>query len=174
VLPGVTPGSGPAHLGLVGLDSLSFNIGRGVSEALGIGVVPNPTDNLARGNFCTADDEGTIIDRRAGRIPTHISEQLLALLGDIRVPGCDIELCAVQDHRFVFWLKGNGLDGDVGNTDPGTLGAKPMPAKALTPQAEVNSQTAYRNWFVLDAKWDRARKLPRAEGRPLRLDGLQS
>src|SRR5215469_2672002 len=99
VLPGVTPGSGPAHLGLFGLDPVSFNIGRGVLEALGIGLIPGPTDVLARGNFCTVDDEGTIIDRRAGRISTQVSEQRLALFRDVHVPGCDIDLYAVQDHR---------------------------------------------------------------------------
>jgi 2,3-bisphosphoglycerate-independent phosphoglycerate mutase len=152
VLPGVTPGSGPAHLGLFGLDPISFNIGRGVLEALGIGLVPEPTDVLARGNFCTVDDEGAIIDRRAGRIPTHICEQRLALLRDIRLPRSDIELHAVQDHRFVLRLKGTDLDGNIANTDPGAVGAKPKPAKALTPRAETTANIV--NAFV-DQAFDR-------------------
>src|SRR5262244_498793 len=132
VLPGVTPGSGPAHLALFGVDPISFNIGRGVLEALGIGLVPESTDVLARGNFCTVDDEGAITDRRAGRIPTHICEQRLAMLRDIRVPQTDIELHAVRDHRFVLRMKGSDLDGDIDNSDPGTVGAKPKPAAALS------------------------------------------
>jgi 2,3-bisphosphoglycerate-independent phosphoglycerate mutase len=139
VLPGVTPGSGPAHIGLFGLDPILFNIGRGVLEALGIGVVPEPTDVLARGNFCTVDDEGAITDRRAGRIPTHICEHRLAMLRDIRVPGAEIKLHAVRDHRFVLRLMGTGLDGDIENTDPGAAGAKPKPAKALSSQAETTA-----------------------------------
>jgi 2,3-bisphosphoglycerate-independent phosphoglycerate mutase len=137
---------------LFGLDPISFNIGRGVLEALGIGVVPNPTDVLARGNFCTVDDEGTIIDRRAGRIPTHVCEQRLALLRDIRVPGCRIELYAVKDHRFVLRLSGTGLEGHIHNTDPGTTGAKPTPAKAQTPRAEATAKIV--NAFV-DQAFDR-------------------
>src|SRR5215472_9431814 len=129
VLPGVTPGSGPAHLGLFGLDPTSFKIGRGVLEALGIGLVPEPTDVLVRGNFCTVDDQGSIVDRRAGRISTHDCEELLALLRDIRVPGSDIELYGVRDYRFVLRLRGIGLDEDVANTDPGAVGAKPKRAK---------------------------------------------
>jgi 2,3-bisphosphoglycerate-independent phosphoglycerate mutase len=139
ILPGVTPGSGPAHLGLFGLDPISFNIGRGVLEALGIGIVPEPTDVLARGNFCTVDEEGVIIDRRAGRIPTQVCEQRLALLRDVRLPQSNIELHAVQDHRFVLRLKGAGLDGDIDNTDPGVVGAKPKPANALTQRAETTA-----------------------------------
>jgi 2,3-bisphosphoglycerate-independent phosphoglycerate mutase len=149
ILPGVTPGSGPAHLGLFGLDPISFNIGRGVLEALGIGIVPDPTDVLARGNFCTVDGEGAIIDRRAGRIPTHICEERLALLRDIRVPGSDIELHVVQDHRFVLRLKGTALDGHIGDTDPGAVGAKPKLAKALTPGAEATANIV--NAFVEQA-----------------------
>jgi len=139
VLPGVTPGSGPAHLGLFGLDPISFNIGRGVLEALGIGLIPGPTDVLARGNFCTVDREGVIIDRRAGRIPTEICEQRLAVLRNIHVPQADIELYAVQDHRFVLRLKGTDLDGDVENTDPGAVGAKPKPARPRIPRAETTA-----------------------------------
>jgi 2,3-bisphosphoglycerate-independent phosphoglycerate mutase len=165
VLPGITPGSGPAHLALFGLDPLSFQIGRGVLEALGIGLVPEPTDVLARGNFCTVDDKGAIVDRRAGRIPTHISEERLALLRDIRVPGSDIELHAVQDHRFVLRLKGAGLDGNIANTDPGVVGAKPKPAKALTPKAETTAEIV--NAFV-DQALERLKGQPPANALVLR------
>ena len=146
VLPGVTPGSGPAHIALFGVDPIAFNIGRGVLEALGIGIVPDPADVLARGNFCTVDDKGVIIDRRAGRISTDTSEERLSLLRDIRVPGCDIELYAVRDHRFVLRLMGRNLNADIDNTDPGTVGAKPKRAAALNQRAEATA--ALVNAFV--------------------------
>src|SRR5215475_5636660 len=149
VLPGVTPGSGPAHLALFGMDPIAFNIGRGVLEALGIGIVMDPTDVLARGNFCTVDDTGVIIDRRAGRISTRTSEERLSLLRDIRVPGCDIELHAVRDHRFVLRLRGTDLDGDIDNTDPGTVGAKPKSAAAHSRRAEPTAGLV--NAFVVQA-----------------------
>jgi 2,3-bisphosphoglycerate-independent phosphoglycerate mutase len=155
VLPGVTPGSGPAHLGLFGLDPISFNIGRGVLEALGIGLVPADTDVLARGNFCTVDDQGVIVDRRAGRIPTDMCEQRLALLRNIQVPHAVIELHAVQDHRFVLRLKGKGLDGDIENTDPGAVGVKPKPARALSARAETTASIV--NAFAGQA-FDRLKK----------------
>jgi 2,3-bisphosphoglycerate-independent phosphoglycerate mutase len=157
VLPGVTPGSGPAHLALFGLDPVSLQIGRGVLEALGIGMVPEPTDVLARGNFCTVDNQGLIVDRRAGRISTHVCEERLSLLRDIRLPGSGIELHAVRDHRFVLRLKGTGLNGDIVNTDPGTVGAKPKPAKPLTPQAEATANLV--NTFIDQA-------LHRLKGQP--------
>jgi 2,3-bisphosphoglycerate-independent phosphoglycerate mutase len=134
-------------------------------EALGIGIVPEPADVLARGNFCTVDDEGTVMDRRAGRIPTNACEQRLALLRDIHVPGAEIELHAVQDHRFVLRLKGTGLDGDVDNTDPGAVGAKPRPANALTPRAETTANIV--NVFV-DQALDRLRGHPPANALVLR------
>ena len=136
VAPGITPGSGPGHLALFGYDPIKYLIGRGVLEAVGIGVRLKPGQVAARGNFCTLDESGLLVDRRAGRIPTHESAPLVELLGQIEVPNVDISVYPVRDHRFVLVLSGAGLDGRVSETDPQALGVPPLEAQAAVPEAE--------------------------------------
>lgn len=136
IVHGVTPGSGPGHLALFGYDPLKYLIGRGVLEAIGIGVKVRNGQIAARGNFCTLDERGFLIDRRAGRIPTSESARLVDLLREIEIPDVEVSVYPVQGHRFVLTLTGDDLDDRVADTDPQVLGQPPLDAAALSLEAE--------------------------------------
>jgi 2,3-bisphosphoglycerate-independent phosphoglycerate mutase len=132
IRPGIEPGSGPAHLSLFSYDPVTYEIGRGVLEALGIGFELQPNDIAARGNFATVDANGVITDRRAGRISTEECERLTAKLqkatGNL-LPGYEIFVLPVKEHRFAFILRGEGLGGKLTETDPLVTGKKPLPVE---------------------------------------------
>ena len=113
VAPGITPGSGPGHLGLFGYDPLRYQVGRGVLEALGIEFGLRGGDVTARGNFCTIDGDGRITDRRAGRIATEVCVRLTERLRTIRLPGVEVFVEPVKEHRFVRADRFAGLDDAV-------------------------------------------------------------
>ncbi len=147
--PGITPGSGPGHLGLFGYDPLRYQVGRGVLEALGIDFDLRPGDVAARGNFCTVDGEGRITDRRAGRIPTSRCVELVDRLRRIRLPGVQLFVEPVKEHRFVLVLRGGDLSGRLSETDPQATGRPPLPVEALAPEAAATAKRV--NQFVAEA-----------------------
>ena len=136
---GITPGSGPGHLGLFGYDPLKYLIGRGVLEATGIGFKVEPTDVAIRCNFCTLDADGKITDRRAGRIPTEESAPLAVKLRQVSIPGVEVFVEPVKEHRFVVVFRGEGLAPNIHDTDPQETGVKPLPP---VPQDAASEKTA--------------------------------
>ncbi len=125
IKPGITPGSGPGHLGLFGYDPVESLIGRGALEATGVGFALGPNDVAIRCNFCTLDADGNIADRRAGRIPSGQSGPLAVKLREVKISGVEIFVEPVKEHRFVVVFRGEGLGGNVGDTDPQRTGVPP-------------------------------------------------
>jgi 2,3-bisphosphoglycerate-independent phosphoglycerate mutase len=149
VLPGITPGSGPGHLGLFGYDPLEYKIGRGILEALGINFAIGERDVATRGNFCTVDASGQITDRRAGRPTTERCVAMCRRLQEIRVPGVELFVEPVREHRFVVVFRGTNLGDMVNDTDPQQVGAKPLEAVG-SDAASMNTAKAVSQ-FVSEA-----------------------
>jgi 2,3-bisphosphoglycerate-independent phosphoglycerate mutase len=144
VLPGITPGSGPGHLGLFGYDPLRHRIGRGILEALGIHFEVTPRDVAARGNFCTVDGEGKITDRRAGRPSTERCKAMCEKLRQIKLPGVELFVEPVREHRFVLVLRGDGLGDRVNDTDPQQTGVPPLLAEGEDEPSKKTAELANR------------------------------
>ncbi len=150
VYPGITPGSGPSHLALFGYDPIKYQLGRGILEALGVGMEVGPKDLVARGNFATLRD-GRIIDRRAGRLSTTINQTLCAYLQQnlSSIEGTEISLVAGKEHRFVVRFRGDELSDALSDADPQKEGQPPAPAFALSPEAERTARLV--NAFISEA-----------------------
>ena len=118
-----------------------------------------------RCNFCTLDAKGNISDRRAGRIPTEESTVLVQRLRQIDIPDVEVFCEPVKEHRFVVVFRGEGLGGNVDDTDPQRTGVPPLPPQANNPESERTARIAAQ--FV-----DGARELlagePKANGLTMR------
>lgn len=149
---GITPGSGPGHLALFGYDPVEYEIGRGVLSALGSEFELTQRDVAARGNFCTVDDEGRVTDRRAGRISTEQNEALCERLRQIRIPGVELFVETVKEHRFLVVLRGDGLSDELGDTDPQRTGVKPLEPHTTDNSSEAAATTDHLRRFVEEAR----------------------
>jgi 2,3-bisphosphoglycerate-independent phosphoglycerate mutase len=146
IRPGISPGSGPAHLALFGYDPIQYEIGRGVLESAGVGLQVNRGDVAARGNFCTLDAAGNIIDRRAGRISSEAAAPLVDRLKTVKIPGFSTEVSLVKEYRFAVVMRGDGLQPDIDDTDPQRTGVPPLPAIARTPESKPTADL-FNQWI---------------------------
>ncbi|WP_029551739.1 2,3-bisphosphoglycerate-independent phosphoglycerate mutase [Thermocrinis jamiesonii] len=135
---GITPGSGPGHLGIFGYDPVEYQIGRGILEALGLGLTVRETDIAIRGNYATVEyQNGSVIvkDRRAGRIPTEENRRITQKLKEsIKViDGVEVLLEAGMEHRLAVVLRfPEPLPEDsalINDTDPQKEGKPPLEPK---------------------------------------------
>ena len=151
---GITVGSGPGHTALFGLDPLRYEIGRGVLEATGIDFALGPHDVAARGNLCTVDAGGNITDRRAGRVATEVTAEIATELSRIDLPGVELFVREVREHRFVLVLRGEGLSDAISETDPQQEGQPPLEATPLgdPPTAEATRTAELVRRFATEAR----------------------
>ncbi len=141
IAPGITPGSGPAHLGLFGYDPVANNVGRGILSAFGIDFDLTERDVAARVNFCTLDGAGNVTDRRAGRIPDDENRRLCnKIKAGVKLPaGTEFFIETESQHRALLVLRGDGLSDNVSDTDPQRTGVPTLPPKALDNESKKTS-----------------------------------
>jgi len=146
VLPGVTPGSGPAHFALFGYNPIEANIGRGVLEAAGVNLPLTDRDVAIRINFATSDKNGNIIDRRAGRLDTDTNRRVCQKIREHVSLAPDVEFIieTVKEHRAALLIRGDNLGGDLIDTDPQKTGVPPLAPKALNPESELTARLTKR------------------------------
>ena len=146
---GITPGSGPGHLGIFGYDPTKYQIGRGILEALGLDMEVTDRDIAIRGNFATVeyrDGQPVVIDRRAGRIPTEENRRIVQKITEKikEIDGVQVFIKSGREHRVAIVLRfpeplPPGSD-QVNDTDPQAVGAAPLKAEGKNPNAQKVAQ----------------------------------
>jgi 2,3-bisphosphoglycerate-independent phosphoglycerate mutase len=138
--PGITPGSGPGHLGLFGYDPGRFELGRGALSAAGLDFTLQAGDVAARGNLCTLGADGTVTDRRAGRIPDAEARAVVETLqAGVHLDGAEAFFRHEKEHRVLVVLRGEGLEPNLADTDPQLTGVPPVEP---TPRDPGSKRTA--------------------------------
>jgi len=121
---GIAPESDIAVFNMLGYKfQHSDYAGRGVIEAVGIGIDFQDGDLALRGNFATLDNEGKIIDRRAGRKIERedVEEISKEIEKEIKFsnPNTSVVVAPTVGHRVTVRLRDSKpLSSEISNTDP--------------------------------------------------------
>jgi len=121
---GIAPESDIAVFNMLGYKfQHSDYAGRGVVEAIGIGIDFKDGDLALRGNFSTLDNEGKIIDRRAGRKIERedVEEISKEIEKEIKFssPNASVVVAPTVGHRVTVRLRDSKpLSSEISNTDP--------------------------------------------------------
>ena len=188
VSAGVTPGSGPGHMGLFGYDVMDIELPRGILEVLGAETVLHKGevvefelqkgDIAARGNFATLQ-AGKISDRRAGKPPTEVSRVLVEKLSrELVIDGIDIYFIPGEQHRFAVLLRGPDLVGPLTDGDPQKTGLAPVDVEPLEggtqKTADLFNLVRDRATEILNDEDVANTVLLRGIGNPPNIDSLES
>ncbi len=139
IKPGIRAGSDTSHISILGYDPYQVYTGRGPFEAAGVGLNVISGDIAFRCNFSTSNEEGIIIDRRAGRIREK-TDEIVSTLNTIKLEGFeDVEIIFKEStgHRAVLILRGEGLSDQVSDSDPKYNGKVPKKVIALDGSPEA-------------------------------------
>ena len=156
IAPGVPPGSDTSHLSILGYDLEKEYFGRGPIEAMGEGVVLKENEIAFRANLATvkpSNGTATVIDRRAGRISTEETRQLVDILNEEipEIEGCRFKSYALTEHRIALTVGGEGLSYEITDNDPHEEG---VPILECESREEARDISAARRFALLMNRWE--------------------
>ncbi len=148
IAPGIRAGSDVSHLAILGYDPYKVYTGRGPLEAVGMGIEIKEGDVAFRCNFATIEG-GIVKDRRASRIKG--TEDLASLVNAISIPGVEIRFNSL-DYRGSLVFRGEGLSGNVSDSDPHVPGGLPKVVRPLDGTEEASHTAEIANDFLKKVK----------------------
>ena len=151
IAPGIPVGTDMGHLILFGYEPQDYP-GRGPIEALGVGMEVLPGDIVFRCNYATVDQNGIVVDRRAGRIREG-TDRIAEAGSGLVIDGVTFFLKSATEHRAVLVLRGTGLSDRISDSDPKAPndGSPYLEVRPLDDSDEAKRTAGVLNRFLQEA-----------------------